>query len=81
MNSIIFNSKQSVITANVKSLSNQVSIIVPDKVDTGSDGNIIPLHLYKRLFPRAKEQLAATINKHTQIKTYNRTKKNTIWHM
>ena len=34
-------------------LLNQVSIIVPYKIDTDSDGNIMPLHLYKRLFPRA----------------------------
>ena len=37
---------------------------MPYKVDTGSDGNIISLHLYKKMFPRAtKEQLAATKNK------------------
>ena len=53
INSIIFNSKWLVITANLKTSSNQVSILVPYKVDTGSDGNIMPLHLYKRLFPSA----------------------------
>ena len=72
--SIIFISNQLVITANLNSSSNQVSIIVPYKVDTFSAGKIIPLHLYKILFPRAtKEQLAATTNKNIQLKTYNRT--------
>ena len=64
INSIIFKSKQWAITTNLKLLSSQVSIIMPYKVDMGRDGNIIPSHLYKKLFPRAtKEQLAATKNK------------------
>ena len=67
---IIFNSKQLVITANLKILSNQVYIIVPYKVDTDSDGSIMPLHLYKRLFPRAtKEEFVATKDKNIQLKT------------
>ena len=54
--------------------SNQVSVILSYKVDTGSDHNIMPLHLYKKIFPRAtKEQLAATKNKNVQPKTYNKT--------
>ena len=73
INSIIFNSKWSVITANLKTLSKQVSIIAPYKVDTGSDGNIMPLHIYIRLFPReTKEQLVATKSKNIQLKTYDR---------
>ena len=47
INSFNFNSKHSVITENLKTSSNQVSIIVPYKVDTDSDGNIMPLHTYK----------------------------------
>ena len=27
----------------------KISIIVPNKVDIGSDGNTMPLHLYKRV--------------------------------
>ena len=74
INSIIFNNKWTVITANLKTSSNQVSIIVPYKVDTGSDGNIMPLHINKRLFPSAtEEQLATTKNKNIQLKTHNRT--------
>ena len=49
INSIIF-SKWSVITANIKASSNKVSIIVPYKADTGSDGNIMPIYLYKTFF-------------------------------
>ena len=67
INCIIFSRKLVVITATLKILSNQLLIIVSYKVDTGSDGNIMPLHMYKRLFPMAtKEQLAATKNKNIQ---------------
>ena len=46
--------------------------MVPHNVDTGSDGNIIPLHIYKKLLPKAtKEQLVATRNKNIQLKMYN----------
>ena len=71
---IIFNNKWSVITADLKTSSNQVSIMVSYKVDTGSDGKIMPLHLYKRLFPRViKEHLTATKNKNIKLTTYSRT--------
>ena len=44
---------------------------VPHKAATGSDGNIMPLHRYKKLFPReTKEQLAAT---NIKLKMYNHT--------
>ena len=67
IHSIIFNRKWVVITAIQKTSSNQVSIIEPYKVDTCSGGNIMPLHLYKILFPRTtKEKLAAPRNKSIQ---------------
>ena len=31
-------------------LSNQVSVVISYKVDTGIDGNIMPLYLYKNYF-------------------------------
>ena len=45
INSINCNSKCSVITVNFKTSSNQAKVIVLYKVGTGSDGNIIPLHI------------------------------------
>ena len=60
INSNSFNSKHSMITENLKT-SNKVVITVPYKVDTISDGNIMPLHIYRKLFPRAtNEQLWQT---------------------
>ena len=74
INSINFNKNHLVITANLKTSANKSSIIVPYKVDTGSDGNIIPLHIYKKLFPRvANEQLMAAKTINEQLTTYNRT--------
>ena len=50
-------------------LANKSSIIVPYKVDTGSNGNIMSLHIYKTLFPRVNsEQLVATKNRNVQLK-------------
>ena len=74
INSIDFNSKYSVITANLKASPNKVVITVPYKVDTGSDGNIMPWHIYKKLFPRAtKEDWWQQEIKICSLKTYNRT--------
>ena len=47
--------------AKLKTSAGINNLMVPYKVDTGSDGNIMPLHIYKKLFPRiTSEQLAAT---------------------
>ena len=48
INSIIFKSKQSVITSNLKISCNQISILVLYKVHKGIDGNIRLLHIYNR---------------------------------
>ena len=45
INSIIFNNKCFAIKANLKTSSNQVSIVISYKVNMGSDGNIKSLHL------------------------------------
>ena len=48
--------------------------MVPYKIDTGSDGNIMPLHMYKKLFPNITNvQLSTTKNKNVLLKTYNKT--------
>ena len=46
---------------------------MPHKLDIGSDENIMPVPIYKKLFPRAtKGQLAATKNDNIQLQMYNR---------
>ena len=43
--------------------------MVSYKVNMGSDGNILPLHIYKKFFPNiASEQLAATKSNHIHLK-------------
>ena len=60
INLIYFNKNYSVKTAKLKTSAGINNIIVPYKVDTGSNGNIIPLHKYQKLFLRINsEQLVA----------------------
>ena len=74
INSIHFNKNHSIITAKLKMSAGINNIIAPYKVDTGNDGNIMPLQIYKKLFPRITSgKLAATKNESVQLKTYNKT--------
>ena len=67
LNSISFNKNHSVLIANLKTAAGKNSIKVPFKVGTGSDGNIMPLHTYKKLFPgMTNEQLVVT-----KMRVYN----------
>ena len=45
----------------------------PLKVDRGSDGNIMPLHIYKKSFPRVTDEQLVAKNRNIQCKTYNKT--------
>ena len=67
INSVRFNSNHSPILANLRIPSNKVTIGVPYMVDMCSDGNIMPFHIYKKLFQNTTVyQLVAT--KYTNIK-------------
>ena len=58
---IQFNKNHSVLTANLKAAAGHNKTVVAHKIDTGSDGNILPSHVCKKLFPNiTKEQLAET---------------------
>ena len=79
INSNQFNKNHSVLTANSKTSASQSNIMVPYKIDIDSNGNIMPIHMYKKLFPSiTNEQLATAKNKNFLLKTYNKT---TITHM
>ena len=47
INSVHFNRNCSVLTKNLKTSAGPNNVIIPYEVDMGSDGNIIPLHIYK----------------------------------
>ena len=60
--SITLNSKCSVITANLNTSLSQAKFVVSYKIDSGSEGNIMPFHIFKRFYPRSTKKLSATIN-------------------
>ena len=59
INPISFNIKCSIITANLKTPSNQVRILVPNTIGTGSRENIMSLQIYKKLFPQIKKKMGS----------------------
>ena len=64
IDSIQLNKNCSVLTANLKTSAGHSNIIVPYMMDTGSNGNIMLLHMYKKLFPTVtNEQIATAKNK------------------
>ena len=52
INSLQFNRKHSILNAKLKTSAGQNNIIVPYKIDTGSDSKIIPEHVFKNCFQR-----------------------------
>ena len=50
INSIYLNRNRSLITAHLKTQVGKTATEIPYKIDTGSEGNIMPLHIYKTLF-------------------------------
>ena len=50
------------------------NIMVSYKIDTDTVGNIMPMHMYKKLFLNiTNEQITKTKNKNGLLKMYNRT--------
>ena len=50
------------------------TIEIPYKIDTGSEGNIMPLFIFKKLFKNTtEEQLQKSIKSHIRLRTYNET--------
>ena len=72
INSVCFNKSCSVLTTKLKTFIDNNNMIIPYKIDTGSDGNIMPWHIFKKLSPRVtNSQLAETFKKHLKLNTYN----------
>ena len=62
------------LTAKLETCVGSNNMIIPYKIDTGSDGNKMPWYIFKKLFPRVTEsQLRRTIKNHIKLKTYNKT--------
>ena len=71
INSIQFNKNQYVLTASSKMSTGQSNIMVLYKIDTGSNGNILSLHVYKQLFPSIKNDQLATAQNKFLLRTYS----------
>ena len=62
------------LTAKLDTHAGDNKITISYKIDTGSDGNIMPWYIFKKLFPRVTEtELAKTIKNHIKLKMYNKT--------
>ena len=72
IDSVRFNSNHSGVLASQKTSTYKVTITVPYNIDMGSDGNIMPFYIYKKLFPSPTvDQLAATKDAKIKLKAYN----------
>ena len=61
---ITFNSKEIVMVAKLKTSSSQNCTMIPYKINTGSDVNLMPIHRFKFVFPRVtNEHLVTTKRK------------------
>ena len=73
INSIHFNTNYSILTVILKMSAGPNNMTVPYKVDTSSDVNLMPLHIYKNCFLKtSNEQLAATKNKNILLTEYKK---------
>ena len=74
IDSVHMNKNWSLLIAELETHAGNTKIIVPYKIDTGREGNIMPLHIFKRLFKNITEaKLKKTIKRHIQLKTYTKT--------
>ena len=74
INSIYLNRNQSLITVHLKMQVSKTATEIPYKIDTGSERNIMPLHIFKKLFKNMPEdQLKGSIKGNIKLKTYNGT--------
>ena len=52
----------------------KTTIEIPYKIDTSSEGNLMPLYIFKKLFRNVlEEQLKGSIKSSVKLRTYNRT--------
>ena len=74
MNSVCFNKNQLMLTTKLEMYVGSNNMIIPYKIDTRSDGNIMPWYIFKKLFPSVTEsQLMKTIKNYINLKMYNKT--------
>ena len=74
VDSVHLNKNRSLITANSEMQTGENVIEIPYKSDTGSEGNIMLLYIFKKLFRNTtEEQLKRSIKSHIRLRMYNKT--------
>ena len=72
INSVYLNNKRSLITAQLEMQVGNNALKVQYKIDTGSEGNLISLYIFKMLVRNElAEQLKRSIKSNIKLKTYN----------
>ena len=62
INSVYLNNKQSLITAQLEMQADENTIKIPYRIDTSSEGNLMPMYIFKMLCSsRSVEQLKKSI--------------------
>ena len=74
INSVYLNRNWSLITAQLEMQVGETTLEVPYKIDTSSEGNLMPFYIFKRLFRNmSEEQLKGSVKGSIKLKTYNGT--------
>ena len=69
INSVYMNKNQLMLTVKLEMHTGNNKIAIPYKIDTGSDGNIMPWYIFKKMFQRVTEgELTKTIKNHIKLK-------------
>ena len=72
INSLYLNRKWSLIMANLEMQVGETALEIPYKINTGSEGNLMPLYIFQKLFQNmSKEQLKRSVKGNIKVKTYN----------
>ena len=70
INSVYLNRNWSFITAQLEMQVGKTTLEVPYKIDTGSEGNLMPFYIFKRVFKNMlEEQLKGSIKGNIKLKT------------
>ena len=73
IDSVHLNKNQSLITAKLETQAGGNTVEILYKIDTGNEGNVMPLFMFKKLFKNTTEdQLQKSIQSHVRLKTYNK---------
>ena len=74
IDSVHLNKNLSLLMAELEICAGTNNIVIPYKIDMGGKGNIMPWHIFKRLFKKITEdEIKKTIKGHIKLSTYNKT--------